>query len=65
LHQFQEFMEPSANFGLCGTLPARLDTKPERDVHERRHVTEEGIVLKHEADLAFADMLCRRVLTIE
>ena len=53
LHQRQQLAHPRRDLGV---LPAP-DAQAEGDVLEDRHVTEQGVMLEHEADVAVAGRL--------
>src|SRR5262249_4337380 len=50
LDQFQQVIDPPADLLPGGTRSALHHIDPECDVLRRRHVTEQGILLEHEAD---------------
>ena len=65
LHQIQQFLDPRADRGLVLADRARLHPQAERDVLEHRHVAEQRVMLKHEADMALAGAVRQRVLAVE
>mmetsp|Transcript_1013 Transcript_1013/g.2513 ORF Transcript_1013/g.2513 Transcript_1013/m.2513 type:complete len:443 (-) Transcript_1013:3285-4613(-) len=65
LHELQQLDDALLDLGLGQALLARLDAQPERDVVEHRHVTEQRVMLEHEADLALAHMGVGRVLAVQ
>ena len=58
-------MNAFADLRFTRTGPARARAQSECDVLENRHVTKQGIVLKHKADVAFADLARQRILPVE
>ncbi len=61
LHQIEQFPDTFADILLVRALTARLRTQPESDVLEKSSLAERGIVLKHEAYVAFADISRQRI----
>ena len=65
LHQLQQVRHLLGNRLGRGPMRARPHAKTERDVLEHRHVTEERVVLKDEADATLSGLPRRRVLAVE
>src|SRR5690606_33488054 len=65
LHQLQELADALRNGRLRRTQAARTHAQAKRDVLENAHVTKQGIVLKHKADLSLADAAAAHVLPVE
>ena len=65
LHELQQVRHLRRDLVVRRPMRARPHAQAERDVLEHRHVPEERVVLKHEADAALADLPVRRVLAVE
>src|SRR5690554_6347493 len=61
LHEIEQMMYAVSNLRLGGPLRLWLDTQPEGDILENRHVLEERIVLKDESDLTVTDIHTGRI----
>src|SRR5690606_349149 len=65
LHQIEKFERPSADLVPGRAGGARPDAETESDVVEHRHVAEQRIGLKHEANIALLHRLGTRILIAE
>ena len=65
LYQREQLIDAFSDAGGGGALAARLDGQAEGDVVAHRHVLEQRVMLKHEADAAIARVDRRHVLAIE
>ena len=65
LHELQQVRDLRCDLVVRRPMRSRAHAQPERDVLEHRHVTEQRVVLKDEADSPLAGLPVRRILAVE
>ena len=65
LHKTQQVVHFSIDLFFAGALVARLHAQAKGHVFKHRHVTEQGVVLKHKTHLTLAHMHMGGVFTAE
>src|SRR5262249_18521838 len=65
LDELEQLLNARADFRLPQAIRARPRPQTEGNVLEHRHVTEQGVMLEHESDVALAHRARQRILAVE